>query len=119
MISPGARTAPKNQIEPRLDYYLDARQLISKHVNSISLTQFYYTFISVLAFVILFLFNDFNIYGALAKNFLLSGIIFYCFIHIIFVKMIEKKQLKSTLDALDVIIYGYFLNLKNRKESFS
>jgi hypothetical protein len=69
-------------------------------------------FVAVLALIVLLVLNNVNPYLSLVKNIFLTIFIFYSFIYVVFIKMIEKKQLKMTLDALEVIIDGYFFNLK-------
>ncbi len=107
------RSVVKNKIDPRIDYYLDSKTIILKQIDTISYSQFFFVFVAILAFVVLLVLNNVNPYFSLVKNVLLTIFIFYSFIYVVFIKMIEKKQLKMTVDAMDVIIDGYFFNLKS------
>lgn len=81
------------------------------------MSQLFFGFAAMLSIVILFLFNDINPYLALVKNFLLTLVIFYCFIYIVFIKMIEKKHLQYTVDALSLAIDTFFVNLRNLRNT--
>lgn len=94
----------KNKIEPSIHYYLDARSVLLKSIDSISTSQIAFILIAFICFILLFLFNNFNQYFSVFKNFILSMIIFFLFIFTLFVKSVEKKILVCSLDSLNVVI---------------
>lgn len=94
----------KSKIEPGIHYYLDARSVLLKSIDSISTSQITFILIAFLCFLLLFLFNNLNEYFSVFKNFILSMIIFFLFIFTLFVKSVEKKILACSLDSLNVVI---------------
>ena len=101
-------TLVNDAIEPTLDYFMDAQHIIRKHASTISRHQIVLAIISVLCVVLIFLFNDLNGLLVFAKNVTSSFVFFYSLMSVIFVKTIEKKSLKNTLDSLNVTANLFF-----------
>jgi len=86
-------------IEPNIDYFIDAQFIIKKHANTIKKHQYILAMIALIC-ILLANFNQFNF----VINLIVSFVFFYSSLSVIFVKTIEKKNLKRTLDSLNVSV---------------
>ena len=89
-------------IEPCLDYFMDAQFIIKKHENKINKHQYFLAIIALICIIFSFNFNDFNFLFVFIKNLIFSFLFFYSSLSVIFVKTIEKKNLKRTIDLLNI-----------------
>ena len=114
-----SRTSIKDKIEPSIDYYLNAQFIIQKQVKSISKYQLAFTAIAIISLVLIFFFNCTNPYLVLFKNLVLTFLFIYSFLYVIFIKMIEKKQLKSTLDNIGIVVNSFYDRYKRTSSNNS
>lgn len=89
---------------------MDARFIIQKSIQEITASQILFSIIAFLSFLFIFFLNNSNEYLVLIKNFVLSVLIFYSIIHVVFIKAIEKKLLKATLESLTIEISKFSKN---------
>jgi sphingomyelin phosphodiesterase 2 len=98
-----------DKIEPNVDYWMSAYKIIEKHYNNILADQ---CFLAVLALISIFVglnfdqfLLDFNVFFVYLKNIISAFILFYAALSLLFVKTIEKKNLKRILDSLNLAAY--------------
>lgn len=101
------RTLIKDMIASNLDYYYYAKCIIEKSIRSTTIYQLTFLIISLFALILLCLFKMNDAFSHSIKNVFLSILFVYSFFYLFFFKMIEKKQLKSLLDSLNIIINSY------------
>ena len=119
LFSDANRTNIKDKIEPSIDYYLNAQFIIQKHVKSISKYQIVFTAIALISLVLIFFFNHSNPYLVLFKNLVLTLLFMCSFLYVVFIKMIEKKQLKSTLDNISIVVNSFYDKYKRTSSTDS
>jgi hypothetical protein len=91
-------------IEPNIEFFSDAQSKIQKHANTIKNHQYFLAIIALLCVLFAFNFNELNFVFVFLKNLVFSFVFFYSSLSMIFVKTIEKKNLKRTLDSMNVSV---------------
>ncbi len=91
-------------IEPNIEFFSDAQSKIQKHANTIKSHQCFLAIIALLCVLFAFTFNELNFVVVFLKNLIFSFVFFYSSLSMIFVKTIEKKNLKRTLDSMNVSV---------------
>ena len=82
---------------------IEAFYKIDKSMKSIQRDQLIFTILGIIAFVFIFLFNDYSILSSIKTAFLL-GFCSFCIWLIIFEKIMEKKHLQSVQDSMKFIL---------------